>query len=222
MVNSSDDSSALSLPTRLDGSAPLPINGNHISAVATEPVPAGAATYTLQTPGVFDNTDFSDWTGKQKTGNILPLKWIKIAPGNYCYKSGPIMPAGTDLNTVKGENLVLYNFPAGWTLDIRGVTFIIDITDQNKNQRPAAMIYVIQAENMTILGGTIWIDQVELFTQARVISIAAPNREGKNSTMEVEEGCNLSAWNPSGHGANAALTIAILTTSHLQAPISGT
>ncbi|KAK3178873.1 hypothetical protein OEA41_001010 [Lepraria neglecta] len=156
MVNSSDDSSALCLPTRPEGSTPLPINGNHISApVATEPVPAGAATYTPQTPGVFDNTNFSDWMEKQKAGNTLLSKWIKIASGNYCYKPGPIMPAGTDPNTVKGENLVLYNFPTGWTLDIRGVTFIIDITDQNKDQRPAAMIYVIQAENMTILGGTI-------------------------------------------------------------------
>lgn len=67
-----------------------------------------------------------------------------VAPGSYRYKPGQVMRAGTDANTVKGENLVLYNFPAGWTLDIRGVTLIIDITDENKNQRPAVMIYVIK------------------------------------------------------------------------------
>ncbi|KAL2041302.1 hypothetical protein N7G274_005684 [Stereocaulon virgatum] len=196
-----DESSALSLPTRPDGSAPLPVNGKHISApVATDPIPLGAATYTPPNPGVFDNADFANWTDKQKTGNNLPSKWMVVAPGSYRYKPGQVMPAGTDANTVRGENLVLYNFPAGWTLDIRGVTFIIDITDENKNQRPAVMIYVIQAENMTILGGTIWVDQGELFTQARIISVGAPDSDGNNmlATMEVEQGYNLSAWRTAG------------------------
>ena len=199
--NGSNRPSALNLPTRPDGSAPLPINGNHLSApVATNPIPPGAATYTPSTPGVFDCADFANWTEKQKTGNTLPSKWMKIAPGHYRYKPGPLMQAGTDANTVKGENLVLYNFPPGWTLDIRGVTFIIDITDENKYQRPSVMIYVIQAESMTILGGTIWIDQGELFTQARVVSIGAPDSGGNGmlATMEVEQGYNVSAWKSAG------------------------
>ena len=56
------------------------------------------------------------------------------------------------------------------------------------------------SRNMTILGGIIWIDQGELFTQAHVISIGSPNSEGNNmvATMEVEEGYNLSTWKSAG------------------------
>ncbi|MCJ1452596.1 hypothetical protein MMC28_002939 [Mycoblastus sanguinarius] len=194
-TSTSDNSSALSLPTRPDGSTPLPVNGDHVSApVATDAVPAGAATYTPPTAGVFNNTDFASWMQQQKSSN-LPSKWMKVAPGTYRYALGPVMPAGQDPNNVNGENIVLFLFQGGWTLDLRGVTFMVDITTQNQQQRPGDMIYINQSENLTILGGTIWIDQGEQFTQARVTSVGAADSSGTQlATMQVEQGYNTSIW----------------------------
>lgn len=93
-----DSSSALNLPIRPDGSAPIPVNDHHLSApIAKDPVPAGAATYTPPTAGVFNNTDFAAWM-KQKDANIAS-KWMIVAAGAYRYASGPVMPSGTDPNT---------------------------------------------------------------------------------------------------------------------------
>lgn len=195
----SDGSSSLNLPTLPDGSAPLPINDDHLSApVATDAVPAGAATYTPSTPGVFNNTDFVAWMTKQKDAN-LASKWMIVAPGAYRYALGPVMPSGTDANTVTSENIAIYFTTGGWTLDLRGVTFYIDITPENQNQRPSDMIYINQSEDFTILGGTVWIDQGEIWTQARVTSVGAADSQGSQvATMEVEQGYNLSAWIAAG------------------------
>ena len=195
----SDSASILNIPTRPDGSAPIPINDNHLSApIATNAVPAGAATYTPSTPGVFDNLDFAAWMKKQKDAN-LASKWMIVAPGTYRYKPGTVMPSGTDANTVTGENIAIGFTPGGWTLDLRHVTFYIDITSENQNQRPGDMIYINQSEDFTILGGTIWIDQGEEWTQARITSISAADAQGDSvATMEVEQGYNVSAWRAAG------------------------
>ena len=195
----SDISSTLNIPTRPDGSAPIPINNDHLSApIATDAVPAGAATYTPSTPGEFDNLDFAAWMKKQKDSD-LASKWMIVAPGTYRYKPGTVMPSGTDANTVAGENIAIGFTPGGWTLDLRHVTFYIDITPENQNQRPGDMIYINQSEDFTILGGTIWIDQGEEWTQARVTSISAADDQGNQvATMEVEQGYNVSAWRAAG------------------------
>ena len=191
--------STLNIPNRPDGSAPIPINGDHLSApVAQDPVPQGAATYIPPTPGVFNNTDFAAWMQKQKDAKIAS-KWMKVAPGAYRYALGTLMPSGTDANTVVGENIAIGFTAGGWTLDLRGVTFYIDITPENQNQRPGDMIYINQSEGFTILGGTIWIDQGEQWTQARVTSMSDADSEGNQiATMEVEQGYNVSAWNAAG------------------------
>lgn len=197
--STSDSSSVLNIPKRPDGSAPIPINDNHLSApVAKDPVPAGAAIYTPVTAGIFNNTDFAAWMKRQKDKK-LATKWMKVAPGTYRYAPGPVMPEGTDANTVIGENIAIYFTTGGWTLDLRGVTFYIDITPENKNQRPGDIIYINQSEDFTLLGGTVWIDQGEQFTQARVKSISAADSDGNQvATMEVEQGYNVSAWKDAG------------------------
>ncbi|KAL6715824.1 hypothetical protein ACLMJK_006785 [Lecanora helva] len=196
---STDSSSTLDIPARPDGIPAIPINDDHIKApVAGDSVPAGAATYIPSKPGLFDNSDFAAWMKKQKDAD-LPSKWMKIAPGVYRYALGPVMPSGTDPNTVTGENIAIGFMTGGWTLDLRGVTFYVDITPENKNQRPGDMIYINQSEDFTILGGTIWIDQGEEWTQARVTSLSSPDDQGNQiATMEVEQGFNVSAWRSAG------------------------
>ena len=139
--SASNDSSALDIPNRPDGSAPIPINNDHLSApIATDAVPVGAAVYTPATAGVFNNTDFAAWMKKQKDDN-LASKWMKVAPGTYRYALGTVMASGTDANTVVGENIAIGFMPGGWTLDLREVTFFIDVTPENKNRRPDDIIY---------------------------------------------------------------------------------
>lgn len=61
------------------------------------------------------------------------------------------------------------------------------------------MICLNQSENFTILGGTIWIDQGEEWTQARVTSVSSPDSQGNQiATMEVEQGYNISTWRGAG------------------------
>lgn len=68
--STSGSSSFSDLPTRPDGSASIPINKDHLSApVAKDSVPAGAATYTPPTAGIFNNTDFAAWM-KQQEANL--------------------------------------------------------------------------------------------------------------------------------------------------------
>ena len=198
-VSPAGNSSSLNVPTRPDGSAPLPLNNDHLSApVATDAVPAGAATYTPATPGVFNNTDFAAWMKKQQDANPS-TKWMKVAPGVYQYAPGPTMPSGTDANTVTGENIAIGFMTGGWTLDLRGVTFYVNINPENQNQRPGDMIYINQSEDFTILGGTVWIDQGEEWTQARVTSMTAADDQGNQvATIEVEQGYNVSAWRTAG------------------------
>ena len=197
--STSDTSSALDLPNRPDGSAPIPVNDDHLSApVAADAVPAGAALYTPATAGVFNCTDFAGWMTKQRDTK-LASRWMKVAPGTYRYALGTVMPEGTDANTVVGENIAIGFTPGGWTLDLRGVTFFVDITPENHNQRPGDIIYINQSEDFTILGGTVWIDQGEEFTQARVTSMTAPDTDGNSvATIEVEQGYNVSIWASAG------------------------
>ena len=139
--SSSNESSALDIPNRPDGSAPIPINNDHLSApVATDAVPAGAAVYTPSAPGIFNNTEFAAWMKKQKDDN-LASKWMKVAPGTYRYALGTVMASGTDANTVVGENIAIGFMPGGWTLDLREVTFFVDVTPENQNRRPDDIIY---------------------------------------------------------------------------------
>lgn len=193
------DTASVHLPNLLNGSPAFPINGDHLKApVATDTVPAGAATYTPKAAGVFDCLDFQTWLKNMMASNP-PTKWIVIKPGVYTYALGAKMPAGTDPNTVDGENIVIGMNTNDWTLDFRGVTFYIDITPGNQQQRPQSMIYTNQVNDVTILGGTIWVDQGEQWSQARVTDLSAADSNGNQvATVVVDQGYNVSAWRSAG------------------------
>lgn len=109
------------------------------------------------------------------------------------------MKPDTDANTIQGENIVVWIMSGGWTIDFRDVTFLISITRENQNERPGNAIYIKQSEDLTILGGTIWFDQGEQWTQARVTSISAPDSQGNSKEkFKVEEGYNVTAWANAG------------------------
>ena len=166
--------------------------------MAIDAVPAGAAIYMPPKRGIFDITNFAARMKKEKDAN-LASKWMKVALGAYLYAPGQVMPSGTDANTVTGENIAIYFTTGGWTLDLRGVTFYIDITTEYQNQRPGDMIYINQSEDFTVLGGTVWIDQGEEWTQARVTSMSAADDHGNQvATMQAEQGYNVSAWRAVG------------------------
>lgn len=195
----STNSSSVNLPNLPNGAPAFPINGDHLMApVATDKVPAGAATYTPKAAGVFNCTDFQEWMKNLMTSNPS-TKWMVVKPGVYTYALGPKMPVGADPNLFTGENIIIGMNTDDWTLDIRGVTFYIDITPENQQQRPASMIYNNQVNDVTILGGTIWIDQGEQWTQARVTDLSAADSSGSQiATVVVDQGYNVSAWRSAG------------------------
>ena len=182
------------MPTRPDGSAGLPVNGDHISApVDTRSVPEGAAIYT-PSGNTINCSDFVSWINAHRTAN-LASKYLKVTPGIYSYDLGIAHTLDADANLYPGNNIVVWLFSGGWTLDFRNVTFLISITPENANRRPADMIYVDESDDLTILGGTIWIDQGEQFSQARLTSLTASKPDGtQRATFTVEKGYNVSAW----------------------------
>lgn len=193
-------SSGISTPQRPEGSAGFPINGDHLKApIATDPVPSDASIFIPEDGKTFNGSAFSDWLTHQREVVQPASKFLKIKPGTYAYQLGPVMKSGTDPNTVQGENIVFWLMSGGWTFDFRDVTFYVSITPENLNQRPNVMIYINQSEDLTILGGTIWIDQGEQWTQARVTSISPPDTDGNSKAVfEVEEGYNHTAWTKAG------------------------
>ncbi len=91
--------------------------GEYLSApTATVPVPTGAATYTPPSSTSFSGKAFATWVDTQKKES-LASKWLKIAPGAYNYAIDDIIAIGFT--------------PGGWTLDLRGVTFLISVPTSN-------------------------------------------------------------------------------------------
>ena len=177
------------------GPASFPINGdNNCAPTPLDPVPDGAAIYSPPDGTNFDTLLFRKW-GKQQQANNLPSRFLKIKPGLYTYALGPVHPSGADTNTFPGTNIVIEFFDGGWTLDLRGVTFVIQITPENLDQRPGQMLYINQSPGFTILGGTFWIDQGEQWTYARMSAV-----DGNTATFQVPEGYNRTAWRNSKDG----------------------
>lgn len=200
LENVSSSSSGISTPRRPDGSAGFAVNGDYLKApVATDLVPSDASIFTPEDGMTFNCSAFSDWLTHQREVVKPASKFLKIKPGTYAYQLGPLMKPGTDPNTVQGENIVFWLMSGGWTFDFRDVTFFVSITPENQNQRPNVMIYINQSEDLKILGGTIWIDQGEQWTQARVMSISPPDTEGNSKAVfQVEQGYNHTAWAEAG------------------------
>ena len=187
----------ISMPTRPDGSAGLPVNNDHISApVDARPVPDGVAIYT-PSGDTMNCSDFVSWMTAHRTSG-LASKYLKVTPGVYSYDLGAIHALDADANLSPGNNIVLWLFSGGWTLDLRNVTFLISITPENANRRPDNMIYIDESDDLIILGGTVWIDQGEQFTQARLTSLTASSSGNQRATFTVEKGYNVSAWTSAG------------------------
>ena len=191
--------SALTLPDVLPGVPAFVINEDYIHApVDDSPVPDDAFIFSPATPGVFDPVAWTTWANAIRDGGNLGTKWLKVKPGYYTWAPGPHMPDGQDPNNVAGENIVMWQFRDGWTLDLRGVTFYIPITPENVNTRPSCVIYVNGSPSLTVLGGTIWIDKGELYTQAR-ITATSNNADGSvHATVVVEAGYDVATWRTMG------------------------
>ena len=161
----------------------------------TDAVPTDALIFTPSNPSEFDCLAFNAFQKEARENKNPPAsKWMKIAPGTYRYKLAPkARGENDDANNLEGFNLIIYQQPGGWTLDLRGVTFYVDITPENHLQRPGEPIYTIQATDLTILGGTLWIDQGELFTQARCTSLTGTEGSQK-ATFKVMAGYDLKKW----------------------------
>ncbi len=172
----SKQSLPVSMPT-------LPVHGDHLSASqAKDTVPTGAAIYTVPDGKNFNGTEFGAWMFKQNDAK-LASKFIKIAPGTYNF----------DTN----DNIQIFWISDDWTFDFRDVTLLVSITDAHPETNQA--IYIGQCKGLTILGGTIWFDQGEQWTQAKVISTSPiGNNDGQLATFEVQEGYNVSAWTTAG------------------------
>ena len=142
------------MPDRPDGTPGFLIESNsHKAPRTTEPVPNGAAIFTPEDGKTLDCAALADWITHQHDEVKLASKYLKIAPGTYRYKPGPQMAPGTDPNTVKGENIVLYLLKGGWTFDFHDVTFLIDFIPELTNQRPSVMIYCLQSDDLTVYDG---------------------------------------------------------------------
>jgi len=178
----SGSSSGISTPKRPDGSAGF--DGQYLNApVAPDPVPSDASIFTPEDGKSFNCSAFFDWLTRQREVVKPASRFLKIKPGTYAYQLGPLMKPGTDPNTVQGENTVFWLMSGGWTFDFRDVTFHISVTPENQNQRPNFMMYVNQSEDLTLLGGTIRIEQDEQWTQPRVWSISPPESECKSKAV---------------------------------------
>lgn len=189
--------SSISMLTRPDGSAGILVNNDHVTApVDTRPVPRGAAIYT-PSGDTMNCSDFVSWMTAHRTAN-LPSKFLKVTPGIYSYDLGAVHALDADANLSPGNNIVLWLFSGGWTLDLRNVTFLISITPENADRRPGNMIYIDESDDLTILGGTVWIDQGEQFSQARITSMTATTSGNQLATFTVEKGYNISAWSSAG------------------------
>ncbi|KAL8736361.1 MAG: hypothetical protein Q9181_002466, partial [Wetmoreana brouardii] len=107
-----------------------------------------------------------------------------VAAGTYSYSIDDIIAIGFS--------------PGGWTLDLRGVTLTCTVPTPDKTLDQG--IYINQSEDFTILSGTIWFDQGELWSQARVTSVASIEGDSINSlaTFEVEKGYNVDVWKTAG------------------------
>ncbi|KAI9717755.1 MAG: hypothetical protein M1812_004484 [Candelaria pacifica] len=199
-VNTASSNSTNSNPTPStpDATSAVPASGDQVSApVDSRAVPSDAVTYTPSDSKSFNCDDFNKWMTTRKADT--PSKFLKVAPGTYEYMLGPIHPAGADPNLYPSSNIAIGFMPGGWTLDLRGVTFIIAVTPENKQQRPDQAIYINQSEDFTILGGTIWWDQGEQWSQATIKSIAS-NGDGGDPfvTLSIDEGYNTTAWTAMG------------------------
>ena len=179
-ATSSLGSSGVTSTNNADGPG-FPIDGAHLSApVASGAVPDGAAIYTPPSKS-FSGKAFGDWWTAKKNANPS-TKWVKITPGVY------------DLSVSDG--IAIGFTPGGWTFDLRGVTFLV--APKNPDLTSGQAIYINQSEDMTILGGTVWFDQGELWSQAKVTSIMPIDDIYLKATFKVEEGYDTSVWKTVG------------------------
>lgn len=146
------------------------------------PVPEDAAIYTPNGNSI-NCTEFTTWNLDQRENN-LPSRFLKVAPGVYFY----------DLGDEHTDTTIAFGFyQGGWTLDLRGVTFVVTCNSGNCDHRDSTIFYINQSEDFVLIGGTFWWDQGELWSQARVTSLT-----DTSATFTIEAGYNVSAWRNAG------------------------
>ncbi|MCJ1339705.1 hypothetical protein MMC09_004995 [Bachmanniomyces sp. S44760] len=178
------DSSAMS--TNNANETGFPVNGTHVEAPQpTDTVPPSAATFTPTANGSLW-TEFEDFYNEQR--RLKNTTWLVFPAGVY------------KLNLdVEGDRIRINMGNGGFTFDFRGVTFLIARSRGKLNAHQ--FMYINQCEGTTILGGTFWFDQGEMWSQAVIQSIGNVDSSDKRSlvTYRVDDGYDLDAW----RGANS-------------------
>ena len=154
-------------------------------------VPDDAAHYQPSSP-IMDMKDFRIWHDNVKDKNLGgSQKWMVVTAGTYEYSKGTGFP-------LDWNNNMAFNGFTGWTLDLRGCTFLETRIDGDKNYSDQ-MLYINNSDDFTILGGTFWMNQgVEMFSQAKIVQVDPSPDAGDNghvtATLQVDEGYNTTTW----------------------------
>jgi len=144
MAIPSGSSGGISTPTLPDGTPGFPINDDHLKApVDDTPVPDGAAIYTPQS-NTINCTEFTTWNLAQPKNN-LPSQFLKVTPGIYFHSL---------VDSSTSTTIAFRFYQRAWTLDLRGVTFILTCNPANRAHRDSTILTINQSEDFTLLGGT--------------------------------------------------------------------
>lgn len=157
----------------------------------TDVMPEDAAHYHPSAP-IMNMTDFRLWHDNEKDKNLGgSQKWMVVAAGTYEFSKGTGFP-------LDWNNNMAFNGFTGWTLDLRGCTFLETRVDGDKNHSDQ-MLYINNSDDFTILGGTFWMNQgVEMFSQAKIVQVD-PSAGGDDAghitaTLQVDDGYNVTTW----------------------------
>ena len=167
------------------GQPGFPVSGTHVTAPRPDDVvPENAATFTPS--AVFSGQDFKAFYNHQR--ELKQTKWLKVLPGVYTI----------DLDK---DSIRINMGNGGFTFDFRDVTWLVSRSPGGAAQ----FIYINQCEDTKILGGTVWFDQGEPWSQAKIVSIDPVNSKDKRQpvTYKVDDGYDLDVWK-TANGHNQA------------------
>lgn len=168
-------------------------NGVQLAPQPNDPIPGDAAIYHANGTTI-DMTDFYYWRqevrDKSDKGQAYKSRFIKVEAGTY-------QAVWTDENHSNIDVTFWDGGDRGWTLDLRGVS----IEYQVGPGAPNPFFYVNQAPpTFTILGGSIWQDVGEIWSQADVLSVEPNPSAGfdmSKVTAKLQKGYDLKPWTDS-------------------------
>ena len=154
--------------------------------------PEGYETYKPTNSKTFNMADFNHWIiDRTKAGNAA--KWLKVEPGTYEMYTDTSKDGNIHDIVIAG----LREENAGWTIDFRNCTFIFNAPVPETEGNPPSAVYVCQSTELTILGGTFWINAGELYSQGKVTAVESA--DGSNDainkvTITVDKGYDIDVW----------------------------